>query len=243
MKRLFVPLLSLVVLTSANSGCKKSEPGGEGKETFTMSGPMRSTTVNPKQAETVTLTIRPSRQFKQKIKLEAMAMQEGIKPSFEEQEIALDGSNRDVKLTVTATEKAAPGKYEVRVTAKPEKGEATTLDVAVNVEQKSEDRLTLSGPLTSTNVMQGESNTVTVTLRPSRDFHQDVKLDAKALEDGIQCKLQQDTVKLNGENRDIKLTISADKGAGTGTRKVRVTATPAKGSPKSVDLSFNVKSK
>jgi hypothetical protein len=235
--------LSCVVVLTSTTGCKRSEPGGAGKETFTIGAPPRSTSVTAGERENVTLTIRPSRQFKQTVKLQAKPMQDGIKPSFEEQEVAIDGGNRDIKLTVAAGDSAAAGKYGIRVTATPEKGDPTSIDLDVNVERKSEDKFDLTGPLTATNVMQGESNTISLTLRPSRDFKQTVKLEAKPLEDGIKSELQDQSVKLNGENREIKLTVSADKNAAAGKRQLRVTATPESGGPKYLDVSINVKKK
>jgi len=229
---------------ASTSDCtKKSEPGGEGKETFTISPSANATTVTPGARENVTLTIRPSRRFKQTVKLEAKPLQDGVKPSLEEKEVTVDGSNRDIKLTVAAVDSAAAGKYGIRVTATPEKGDPTTFDLDVNVERKREDKFEITGPLTSTNVTQGDSSTATVMLRPSREFKQTVKLEAKPLEDGIKCEIQDRSVKLNGENREIKLTVTADNNATVGKRNIRVTATPESGGPSYVDVTFNVKKK
>lgn len=243
MKRMIFACLCFVIALTSSSGCKKSEPGGEGQQTFTISAPMRSASVTPGDRENVTLTIRPSRKFKQTVKLAAKPLQDGIKPSFEEQEVQVDGSNRDIKLTVAAVDSAAAGKYGIRVTATPEKGDATTLDFDVNVQGKAEDKFDITGPLTSTNVTQGDSNTVNLMLRPSRTFKQTVKLDAKPLEDGIKCSLQDSSVKLNGENREVKLTVTAAKDATAGARKIRVTATPESGGAKQLEVNINVKNK
>lgn len=244
MKCLSIATLSFaLVFAGATAGCKRSEPGGTGKETFKIGAPSGATSVTAGQRENVTLTIRPSRQFKQKVKLDAKPMQDGIKSSFEEQEIDVDGSNRDIKLTVAAGDSAAAGKYGIRVTATPEKGDATTIDLDVNVARKSEDKFDVTGPLTATNVTQGDSNNITVMLRPSRDFKQTVKLDAKPMEDGLKCELQDRSVKLNGENREVKLTVTADKNATAGKRQVRVTVTPESGGPKYLDVSVNIKNK
>ena len=101
----------------------------------------------------------------------------------------------------------------------------------------------MTGPLTASNVTQGESNTISLILRPARNFKQTMKLDAKPLEDGIKCTLQDQSVKLNGENREVKLTVTADKNATAGKRQVRVTATPESGGPKVLDVNVNIKSK
>jgi len=131
-----------------------------------------------------------------------------------------------VKLTVTAPEGTAPGKYGIRVTATPEKGEAAKLDVAVKVKQKSADKLDITGPRLSTTVTRGESHSVNVTLKPNGDFNQRVKLQAKALEGGMKTILEHASVKLDGENRDIKLTVVPSDKTPTGAHTVRVTATP-----------------
>lgn len=248
MKRFLFSSVCLVAVVGL--GCSKSNPGGEGKETFTINGPATSTSVDTGNSQNITLSIKPSSQFHQTVKLEAKPLQTGVKPMLEQKEVTLDGHNRDVNLTVAAEDDAAPGKYDVRVTATPQKGKATSIDVEVKVKQKSADKFSVSAPLLGTNVRRGEARTVDITLKPNRDFNQAVKLSAKSQEDGITAKLDQSSVKLNGdqssvklngENRTIKLTVTANKNASTGNRTVTVTATPEHGDAQSADVKFTVK--
>jgi uncharacterized membrane protein len=240
MKRFLIHAVCFLLVTAV--GCSKSSnTGGEGKETFTISAPGTSTSVASGNSKSITLSIKPSSQFHQKVKLEAKPLQTGVKPTLEQKEVTLDGHNRDVNLMVSADDDAAPGKYDVRVTATPEKGKATSVDVEVKVKQKSAEQLSVSAPLLGTNVRRGESRTVDITLKPSSDFNQTVKLSAKSREDGITAKFDQSSVKLNGENRTVKLTVTAGKDASTGNRTVTVTATPERGEVQSAEVKFTVK--
>src|SRR5262249_51352625 len=164
MKRFLIPAACFLLV--AAPGCSKSNTGGEGKETFTISAPGTSTSVASGNSKSITLSIKPSSQFHQKVKLEAKPLQAGVKPTLEQKQVTLDGHNQDVNLMVSADADAEPGKYDVRVTATPEKGKATSIDVEVKVKQKSAEKLSISAPLAGTNVRRGESGAVDITLKP-----------------------------------------------------------------------------
>jgi hypothetical protein len=57
------------------------------------------------------------------------------------------------------------------------------------------------------------------------------------------CALGSNSIKLDGQNQDVKLTVSADAAAPAGKRTVQVTATPENGNPKVLMLTFEVKKK
>ena len=241
MKHMFCWLVGLVLLSGMTAGCNKSPPGGEGKETFNVSGPATSTTLTQGQSENVTLTVKPSKDAKETVKLEAKPLEDGLKVSLEQNDVKLSGANQDVKLTVTADADATEGKHTIRVTATPDKGKATSLDVTFNVKTRSEAKFDMIGPSTTTNVAQGESNNVTLALKPSKDFNQNVKITAKPTEKGIKCALDHEQVKLSGDNQDVKLTVTADNDAAPGKRIVIVSAAPDNGNPRTFELNFNVK--
>jgi len=241
MKHLLSWLVGVGLLAAAAAGCNTSPTGGEGNETFNVSGPATATTVAQGQSESVTLTVKPSRNVKEDLKLETRPLEDGLKAVLDQNDLKVAGQNRDVKLTVTAAADAREGKHTVRITAKPEKGKPTSLDVAFNVKTRSETKFEMIGPSTTTNVPKGESNSVTLALKPSREFNQNVQIQAKATEKGIRCAIDHDRVKLHGQNTDVKLTVSADADAPAGKRIVIVTATPENGNPRTFELNFNVK--
>jgi uncharacterized membrane protein len=241
MKHTLCWLSGLLLLSAGPLGCNKSPTGGQGTETFTLSGPATSTNILQGQSESVTITIKPSKNFKETVKLDARPLEDGLKAVFDQYDVKLSGANGDVKLTVTGAPDATEGKHTLRITATPQKGKATSLDVTFNVKTRSVAKFDMTGPATTTNVSQGGSNQVTLALKPGRDFSQNVKLEAKATEKGIKCALDADQVKVSDENKDVKLTVTADADAAPGKRIVLVTATPADGNPKTLELNVNVK--
>jgi uncharacterized membrane protein len=151
-----------------------------------------------------------------------------------------------VKLTVTAAPDAAPGKRIIIVTATPEDGNPRSDELTFNVKASGDSRnagFDITGPSGSTSVAQGSSNNVTLTLKPGKSFKGTVKLEAKSLEGGVKCALDHSSVKLVGETKDVKLTVSADDTAAAGKRTVRITATPESGTARTLDLNFEVKKK
>jgi len=241
MKHAFCWLVALALVPAVICGCNKSPPGGEGKETFNVSAPTSSTALTQGESGTVTLTVKPSKDARENVKLSAKPLEDGLKASLEQESVKLSGSNQDVKMTVTADDNATAGKHTVRVTATPDKGKATSVDIAFNVKTRSEAKFDMTGPSTTTNVAQGESNHVNLALKPGNDFNQNVKITAKATEKGIKCALDHERVQLHGSNQDVKLTVTADKDAAPGKRIVVVSAIPDDGNPRTFELNFNVK--
>src|SRR5207253_4762472 len=124
MKHVLCWLCGLLLLSGGTLGCNRSPKGGEGKETFRLSGPTTSTTIVQGQSAPVTITIRPSKSFKEHVKLEARPLEDGLQVTLDQNDVKANGENQDVKLTVTAASDATEGKHTVKITARPEKGEA-----------------------------------------------------------------------------------------------------------------------
>jgi hypothetical protein len=256
MRILSVCLLFVACLFMTASGCaKKSEPGGGAVANFNVSGPMTATTVPKGKSETVTLTLKPSKNFHQTVKLDAKPLDDGVKPILEQKEVKLDGTNKEVHITVEGNKKVAAGKSTVRVTATPEKGDPATLELSFVVKDDSENEsantskggnentFDLSGPKTSTTVAQGERTAVDLTLKPVKNVKQTVKLQARAQEAGLKAMLSDAKVPLDAQSQHVKLNVEAQKDAKPGTYSVHVTATPERGEPKAFDVSITVKEK
>jgi uncharacterized membrane protein len=95
----------------------------------------------------------------------------------------------------------------------------------------------ISAPYFDTKIKQGETRTVTVSLKRGDYFKQDVKLEIKAA-DGISVEPAQILVKASDKS-DVQLMITAHKSAALGEYKVSVMGTPETGEATSTE--FNVK--
>jgi uncharacterized membrane protein len=93
-------------------------------------------------------------------------------------------------------------------------------------------------PTLTTEVKQGETKNVTVSLERGQYFKQDVKLQIKAAK-GISVEPTKVLVKAS-DKPDVQLMITVPKDAAIGEYKVSVTGTPTTGEPTSVGFKVKV---
>jgi uncharacterized membrane protein len=125
-------------------GCGTSEPGGKtsdrtpSKSTFNISGPASVTAPTIKQGDrqTVKLTLNRGSDFKEDVTLSAEAPT-GLSVDLEPKKVKASDP-KEFTATVTVGKEAAVGDHTVKVTAKPETGNATTYDLKVKVEKKTD---------------------------------------------------------------------------------------------------------
>jgi len=103
------------------------------------------------------------------------------------------------------------------------------------------DTFRIGVPSVSTDVKQGEVQTVRVTLERGAGFKQRVKLEAKAPA-GIQVEPGSATVE-PGDKGDVQLKITAAKDAAIGEHKIQVKGTPDKGEPTETEFKLTVSAK
>ena len=209
-----------------------------------------------KQGETQTITIKLQRgeSFKQDVKLQIEAA-EGI--SVDPAKVLVKASDKpEVQLTIMATKDATLGDYIVTVTGTQEPGEPTSVEFNVNViapeagytmqsdspKGGSVDKgegFKIAVPTFTTEIKQGETQNVTISVERGESFKQDVKLEIKLSKgEGLTLDPAKVLVKISDEP-DVELTITAPKDAALDEYIVSVTGTPTTGEPTSVE--FNVK--
>jgi uncharacterized membrane protein len=105
----------------------------------------------------------------------------------------------------------------------------------------TDNKFQLSGGTIPNAIKQGDTESVKVTLDRGKNFHQTVKLDAKA-PDKIHATLDRTSVK-DGESPDVNVKIHPADDAPAGDYKVTVTGTPDTGSPTSLELTVKVTQK
>lgn len=116
-------------------GCNKSPEGGVAgtSNSFKVSAPTLPTTIKQGDKQTVSVSVDRDSGFQQAVKLDAQAPN-GLKAEFDRKTVK-GGDPKDVALSITADKDAALGDHVVKVTATPETGSATTVDVKVTVTQ------------------------------------------------------------------------------------------------------------
>lgn len=126
--------LLFAAIVFSTTGCNKSPSGGqtETKNSFTISGPSLTTTVEKGgQPAEIDLRLKPDENFAQTVKFETNEV-EGL--SFEMKPSILHPDDaKDLKLMVSAANQANVGEKVIRVTATPETGQAVSIDVKVDV--------------------------------------------------------------------------------------------------------------
>ena len=96
-------------------------------------------------------------------------------------------------------------------------------------------------PAMSTDVKQGELQTVRVTLERGDGFKQKVKLELKAPA-GIEVDPKDATVQ-PGDKGDVQVKITAAKDAAIGEHKIMVKGTPDKGEATETEFKISVSAK
>lgn len=127
---------ALAVVALAPVACNTSSQGGNAgtKDSFTVTGPTMSTTVKQGDRQTVKLTLNRGSDFKKDVALAATAPT-GLKVDLGSKKVAAS-EPAEVTMTIEATKDAAVGDHVIKVTATPDSGKATDLEVKVKVEEK-----------------------------------------------------------------------------------------------------------
>ena len=140
MRRLF--LAAAVLVSAGLIGCNQSERGGKTSDdtpkasTFNIKGPMTSTTIKQGDKQTVKLKLNRGKDFKEAVTLKAEAPT-GISVSLDPEKVK-PSEGEEVAATVSVGKDAALGEHTIKVTAKPETGNATDLEFKIKVEKPTE---------------------------------------------------------------------------------------------------------
>lgn len=130
MKTALMVVMALTV--AAVSGCGSPKGGGmSSDEGFSLSTPFFTKDIKQGDRETVTITVKRDKYFKEDVRLQAAASP-GI--TVAPSNIMVRASDSpDVQFQITAPRDAALGEYLVHVRATPETGQPTATDIKVKV--------------------------------------------------------------------------------------------------------------
>lgn len=136
MKDLLVAI-ALGAFAVAPVACNYSPEGGAPgtEDSFKLSGGTKlPAMIKPGDAESVKITIDRGKNFHRSVRLETKAP-DAVAATLD-RNLVKDGESPDVNVRLRPKENAAPGDYKVQVTATPDNGSPTTLELTVKVVAK-----------------------------------------------------------------------------------------------------------
>jgi hypothetical protein len=244
-------LMSLAAFTACNQGM----PGGPGStdpspkdrsyelgnadNTFTLtvpsSLPLWSTSIKEGRTANITIGINRGKSFQQNVTLRFEGMPAGmtIDPAAPE----IKKNQTEVNLTLTATDAAALGDFEIKVIGHPATGGDATNSFKITVNK--EPTFTVSSP--SASIKQGESKAVTINISREKTFNEDVSFTFADLPKGTTIEPANPVIK-HGDT-EVKLMLKSDDDAALGEFAAKVTGHPAKGADASHDFKITVAKK
>lgn len=226
-----------ITMLAALSGCTQGTPGGPGataengekpaygqaEDTFNLSVPIMSSALQQGAQFEATVGIERGKNFGEDVGLLFADVPKGvtIKPAAP---MIMHGDS-DAKFTFTATNEAQVGEYQVKVTGHPTNGSDAKVEFKLTVAAK--DSFTLSVPLLSTSLKQGETVTASVGINRDKTFDQDVILKVGRLPAGVTVEPSAPVIKRGNSETPLTFTAAAD--ASLGDFSVTVTGHPESG--------------
>ncbi len=242
-------LSSTLVLTLATlAGCTQGTPGGPGtavepakqatigqtEDTFNLSVPVMSSTLQQGSTTEATIGIKRAKNFGEDVALHFADLPPGV--TTEPADPVIKHGDEEVKVQFIAADGAALGDFIVKVTGHPAKGSDALVDFKLSV--AAMESFTVSLPLLSTSLKQGETKTLAITIKRDKTFDQDVALLFGEMPTGVTFEPESPVVKAGETETQVTLMAAADAALGDFT--VKVTGHPAKGADTTNDLKLSV---
>ena len=241
MKSLQVGLVALAL--AALNGCTQGTPGGPGttstpgtttttaqkpilgqaEDTFNLSVPLLSSSLKQGEQMEATIGIKRAKNFDQDVALQFADVPAGV--TVEPASPTIKHGDTDAKITFKAGDEAPLGSFKVTVTGHPTKGGDAQIDFKLAIAAK--DTFTLSVPLLSTSLKQGETKTATISIKRDKSFDQDVTLKFGDLPTGV--TLESDALVIKQGDKEAQVTLTAADDAALGNFTIKVTGQPAQG--------------
>ncbi|NQV26700.1 MAG: hypothetical protein HQ518_20290 [Rhodopirellula sp.] len=243
MKMVFVALTVATLV-----GCNQGTPGGPGAtaangenpttgqadDTFNLSVPMTSSSLQQGDQSEVTVGIDRAKNFDQDVTLKFSDVPEGV--TIGPVSPVIKSSDTDVKLTLTAGDGTPTGDFKFSITGHPTKGADAQIEFKLTVAPK--DSFTLSMPLLPTSLKQGESKTVSIGINRDKKFDQDVAMNFDDMPTGVTLTPPAPVIKRG--DTETKITLTAANDASLGDFAVKLLGHPGEGLDKSSEFKFTV---
>lgn len=241
---------ALVIASVSLIGCEQSKrtaggPGaatgekpplyGQKDDTFNLS--LATQSVKQGDSKEVMIGIKRGTNFNQDVEIKFVDLPAGV--TMSPASPALKHGDSDLKVTVKATDEAAPGDYTVKVMGHPANGGEATTEFKLTIAPK--DTFTLSGSFLSPSLKQGETKALAMSIKRDKAFDQDVTLSFADLPAGVTVEPASPTFKSG--DAETKFSLKAADDAALGTFKVMVTGHPTKGADATHEFKFTVNKK
>ena len=246
MKKRFAGLTVLTL--AALGGCTQGTPGGVGatsttanrpafgqaEETFNLSVPLMSSTLQQGAEAEAVVGIKRGKNFGEDVELQFADVPPGV--TIASTGSAIKHGDTDAKITFKATDEAQLGDFKIKVIGHPTKGGDAQVEFKLTVAAK--DSFTLGLPYLSTGLKQGETQTVAITVKRAKTFDEDVALSFGPLPTGVTIAPESPKI-LRGE-ADVNVMLTAASDAALGNFVIKVTGQPTTGVAATSDLKLAV---
>lgn len=185
---------------------------------FTLSVAPGSLTLIQGSSSTGTITVSPTNGFTGSVNLSASGLPDGVTPSFSLNPVNVVSATAAAPiLTMTASSTAKLGAATITLTGS---SGTITQSTTIGLTVSPSPNFTLSPAPASVNVVQGSSNTSTITVNPSNGFTGTVSFSASGLPSGVTASFSP-----NPAGSASTLTLSAGSSASAGESTVTITGT------------------
>lgn len=239
---------AMVLTLAALTGCTQGQPGGPGtaaapdkqatigqtEDTFNLSVPLVSTSLQQGGQTEATIAISRAKNFDEDVTLQFADVPQGV--TVEPARAVIKHGDENVKVIFKAEDEAALGDFIVKVTGHPTNGSDALVDFKLGV--VAMESFTVSLPLLSTTLKQGQSQTVAISINRDENFDQDVTLMMGDMPAGVTIEPESPVIKAGESETQVTLAAAADAALGDFT--VKVTGHPAKGADTTNDLKLSV---
>jgi hypothetical protein len=236
------------MMLAALTGCSQGTPGGPGTaekkpafgqadDTFHLSVPVLSSSVQQGEQTEATVGIKRAKNFDEDVALTFADVPKGV--TVEPASPVIKHGDTDAKITFKAGDEAPLGDFKVNVTGHPTKG--SDAQIAFKLTIAAKDSFTLSTPSLSTSLKQGGTQTVSIGIKRDKSFDQDVTLTFGGMPTGVTVQPLSPVIKHGDAEAQVTLTGAND--AALGDFAIKVTGHPAKGAEASHELNLTVAKK
>lgn len=254
MKRLNAGLVTMALV--ALSGCTQGTPGGPGttathgttttaskpvlgqaENTFNLSVPVMSSSLKQGGQTEATVGIKRAKNFDQDVVLQFADVPVGV--TVEPASPKIMHGDVDTKIAFKAGDDAAVGNYMIKITGHPTKGGDAQIEFKLAIAAK--DTFTLSVPLLSTSLKQGETKTVSISVKRDQSFDQDVALEFGELPTGV--TMEPAAPVISQGQTEAQLTLTAADDAALGNFTIKTTGVPTQGANAAAEFKLTVNEK
>jgi uncharacterized membrane protein len=249
MSRSFIGLLGVTLAALLGCDQAKHTAGGPGATTPDGKPPMfgraddtfdltlSAQSVKQGESKEVTVGIKRGTNFAQDVGLRFVDLPAGVTVTPTGPD--LKHGEGDTRVTLAATDAAAPGDYTVKVMGHPTSGGDATAEFKLTVAPK--DTFALGTSFLSPTLKQGEAKTVAISIKRDKAFDQDVTLSFADLPAGVTVEPAAPAIKYG--DAETKVTLKAADDASLGTFTVKMTGHPTAGADATHEFKFTVAKK